>query len=199
MVRFRPVKCLALAWTLSAVAAAAISQVRELDSDRRIVQVRQLLRSLGQLQGEDCAKRSKALDSAIIKLMDQVNAAAFDGCTSRCTIDYKSFSAYSSYSSACSAAKGALAAYKITHSCPGVSLVLVSVPICLVSKKTNKNCAPKLFEDFLEPAIGDAFTELFIGVDGCTTTVTNTGYTDFSGPKPVKKPVKRPVRRRAFA
>jgi hypothetical protein len=187
-------KCLALAWTLSAVGMAApghglpSSQARELDSDDRIRRVRELLRSSRQLQGEDCLKTSKALESANNKLADQYSAA-FDRCTTiPCTVDIKSLAAYSSYRSACSAAKGALATYKMTHSCPGLSAVLVSVPICLVSKKTNKNCGPKLFGDFLELA----------SAGGCTTII-NTGYTDFFGSKPVKKPVKRPVRRRALA
>jgi hypothetical protein len=195
MFRFSPMKRLALVWTLSAMGVAAtepglpISQVRELDSDHRIGQVRELLHSSRHLQGEDCVKTSKALDSAGDKLSDQIFDAV-DGCTTfPCNVDFKSFSAYSSYSSACSSAKGALAAYKVTLSCSGLSIIFGSYPVCLVSKKTNKNCGPKLFEDFFESVID---------VDDCTETVTNTGYTDFSGSKPVKKPAKRPVRRRSL-
>jgi hypothetical protein len=188
--------CLALVWTLSAMGVAATkaglprSQVRGLDSDHGIGQARELLRSSRQLQGEDCVKTSKALDSAGDKLSEE-GFAAFDGCaTFPCTIEFKSFSAYSSYRSACSSAKGALATYKVALSCLGQSYTLGNFPVCLVSKKTDKNCGPKLFEDFFESAID---------VDVCTETVTNTGYTDFSGSKPVKKPVKQPVRRRALA
>jgi hypothetical protein len=196
MFRFCPVKCLALAWALNAMSVAAtepglpISRVRELDSGHRVGQFQELLQSSRQLQGEDCVKTSKALDSAGDKLSDQIFDAV-DGCTTfPCTIDFKSFSSYSSYSSACSSAKGALATYKVTLSCSGLSIAFGSYPVCLVSKKTNKNCGPKLFEDFFE---------LAIDVDDCTETVTNTGYTDFSGSKPVKKPAKMPVRRRALA
>jgi hypothetical protein len=188
MFRFSPMKCFVLVWALNAMGVAAtelelrISQARELDSDHRIDQIRELLR----LQGEDCLKTTKALDSAQTKLFDQ---AATRCTTFPCTTDYKSFSAFSSYSSACSAAKGALATYKITL-CSNASIISSNVPFCLVSWKTNTNCGPKLYEDFLE---------LAIDADGCSDTVTNTGYTDFSETKPVKKPAKRPVRRRALA
>jgi hypothetical protein len=187
MFRFSPMKSVALLLALNAAGVVAT----ELNSDHRINQVRELLHSSRQLQGEDCFKTSKALDSAADKLDDQAFAAA-GKCTAftPCTIDYKTLSAYSSYSGACSAAKGALATYKGSLSCSGRSLVLNSVPLCLVSTKTNKSCGPKMLEDFLEMVVDE---------DGCTETVTNTGYTDFSGSKPVKKPVKSPVRRRVLA
>jgi hypothetical protein len=108
MFRFSPMKCFVLVWALNAMGVAATepalrtSQARELDSDHRINQVRELLRSSPQLQGEDCIKTSKALDSEEIKLLDQT-ASALDRCTTfPCTIDYKSLSAYNSYRSACS-------------------------------------------------------------------------------------------------
>jgi hypothetical protein len=85
-------------------------------------------------------------------------------------------------------AKGAFAT-----SCDFVTIVLSSVPVCLVSKKVNKNCGPKMLEDDVEFAFD---------IEGCYENAVNTGYTDYYGPTPVKKPVKKPIKktvRRALA
>jgi hypothetical protein len=199
MFRFSRVKPFVLVWALSAMVAAAtdsdlpVGHDRELEVNRRNSQDQELLRSNRQLQSS-CGKTSKALDSALVTLVVQAGAFVDDNCvkTSSCPLDYGKLPAYNSYKSACSTAKGALATYKFTISCSKITFVYSNVPICLVSKNVNQNCAPKLLENAVKGRMD---------LPGCSETATNTGYTDYSGtnPKPVKKPVKRPVRRRALA
>jgi hypothetical protein len=57
----------------------------------------------------------------------------------------------------------------------------------LVSKKVNKNCGPKMLQDDVEFAFD---------IEGCSENAVNTGYTDYNGPKPVKKPVKKPIKKK---
>jgi hypothetical protein len=195
MLRISQMKSLVMVWALGSMFATATDpdllsgQNRTLEVDLRISQVRELLHS--NRQQSACVKSSTALDSAYINL-DAQAAAALESCFLNlfCFLSYGSLNSYYSYKSVCSKAKGAWATYKVSITCSALNVVLTSVPFCLVSKNTNKNCGPKLFEDDVE-VIWD--------VDDCYVVATNIGYTDYSASKPVKKPVKRPVRRRALA
>jgi hypothetical protein len=188
-------KRLVLVWTLSAATFAVaneMDQVRDLELDHRVQQVRESLHASRHLQAANCFKSSTALDAADAKLSDQFLATLAKCTGSSCSVNWAALSAYSSYRNACSALKGALATYKLAVSCSdGSSAILTNIPACLVSSRINKSCGPKLAEDPIE-AIFD--------LGGCTETATNTGYTDYSAPKPVKRPVKKPIKiRRALA
>jgi hypothetical protein len=151
--------------------------------DQRISHVRKLLDP-----SRYCFKTSKELNSAYNKLVRQKTDVVIETCTEfRCDLNYANLPAYNDYKKACSAENGAFATYKAALSCSnGGAAVFKKEPLCLVSKKVNKNCGPKQLEDDLESFYDED--------EGCTSTVTNTGYIDYSGTKRVKKPVKRPVR-----
>jgi hypothetical protein len=200
MLRFNQMKCLVLVSTLSAMFAVAtdpdlsIRMVRESGS---IGQVRELLRSNRQLQTIKCEKTSVTMDAALGKLSDRLIAAALQNCASgNCGINYASYSPYTTYKNGCIAAKGAFATYKISVNCGVDIFVFTNAPVCLVSTKVKSSCGAKSAEDDLEDLFDFVFLE-------CTATATNTGYTDYYSPKPVKKPIKKrvklAVRRRVLA
>jgi hypothetical protein len=176
-------KSLVLVCALYSVFAIATND--ESGVSRRLAQVHELLRSKRQLQ-DNCEKDSAALRSAFESLYGQA-AGAFGKCldTPFCSVNYRRLKSYNRYKKACSRAKGAFSTYKVTISCDDAAVVAISLPRCLISKNINENCDPKQFEEASHN-------------DGCTETVTNTGCTDYSGTKPVKKPAKRPRRRRTW-
>jgi hypothetical protein len=189
MLHFSSLKCIVWVWTLTVVGVVATKPNLHTDQaralDHHTGQVRQLLQP-----SRYCIKKSRALTAALNKLGQQASLAQTLSCPKfGCTFNFASLPAYNGFKKACSAEKGALAAYKVFILCPdGFNSVIENVSLCLVSKNVNKRCGPnQLVDDLLET---------FYDYTACTETVTNTGYTDFSGTKPVMKPVKRPVRRR---
>jgi hypothetical protein len=191
MFHFSQTKSLVMLILMSAMLVVAtdpdlpIRLVRELDSDHRVGQVREWLRSNRQLQSS-CEKTSPALDAAEDKLTNQTSTTIENCDSTTCNVNFASYSAYTTYKNGCIASKGAFTTYKISINCGIVVIVLSNIPFCLVSMKVNSSCGPKSIVDDLE---------LFFDIDGCSETVTNTGYTDYYSPKPVKKPVKKRVKK----
>jgi hypothetical protein len=195
MFRFSPLKCAVLTWTLRATFTAASDPDLPIDQARSALnhpgrQVRGQLHSARQLQDVACLiKTSPALTAAEIKLSDQY-FAALDKCRlespNQCSVNWAALSGYNNYKNTCSTAKGAFSTYKVTISCSdGSAVVLSNYPFCRVSATVNKKCGPKQVVAAIE---GD-------GLGKCTTTATNTGYTDYSVSKPVKKPVMKPAKK----
>jgi hypothetical protein len=184
MLRFSPVKCVVWVWTWTVVVATK----PDINTDRQLDQRVSLVRKLAG-PSRYCLKTSDALTSADYDLSGQYLTVAYETCPDfRCDFNYAFFPAYKDYKKACSAANGAFARYKATLLCSdGTAFVLKNIPLCLVSENANKNCAPMQLGDDLESFYDDFYR--------CAATVTNTGYADSSGNKPVKKPVKRPHRR----
>jgi hypothetical protein len=184
MLRFSPVKCVVWVWTWTVVVATK----PDINTDRQLDQSDSPVRKLAG-PSRYCLKTSDALTSADYNLSGQYLTVAYETCPDfRCDFNY-AFFPYKDYKTACSAANGAFATYKATLSCSdGAAFVLKNIPLCLVSNNVDKKCAPKQLEDGLESFYDDFYR--------CAATVTNAGYTDYSGNKPAKKPVKRPVRRR---
>jgi hypothetical protein len=176
MFRFRQMKSLVLVCALVSMFAITtsadlpIGPDRELEVNRRSAQAHGLLQSKRQLQGR-CEKTSTALTSAYYTL-DGQGTAVLEKCYSAyCTVNFARLKSYNSYKVACANSRGAFARYKITFSCDDATYVYINVPVCLVSKKVNRNCGPKLLEDDVEYS--------FIGIEGCFVTAVFTGYTDY--------------------
>jgi hypothetical protein len=191
-------KPLVLLWTLSAMFAIATDSDLPMSPDREL-EVNNYNRQLSELYQSSCTKpyTSRELLSAATDLVDDVDAAS-NICSNPgtpCLVNFPSLPSYNSFKSACSAAKGVFATYdasilcKIGAATPYFNSVWNSSPYCLISEQVDKNCGPVMFADELHDYWETSYTSY------CSITVINTGYTDYSGSKPVKKPVKKPIKK----